>query len=400
VDHATAPPQQRVDLVHGSLWLSLPADLDAEARYPLIVCLRGTGDHATDILAFWRTLDSKSEREHRLEPALQGASMTPLPCIIVAPEAIGDGWCDLDLPLLVEMRAYVEANLPCDLQRVLLTGHSAGGAMTFQLAYIEGFPATAIAVTANYLPPSVTAEHVRARADLPVYYAVGEADLNQTRMREGLHLLRRAGARVTVERPPIGHVLNLEVGRQAMDWFMAHCRKGVDDRLARARDSLREASLPGPPAADLENIIRQRAGHFSDQVAAAAELLQTLQQPGLTAMANAERLADGSDPLAAREALLAVASRYRPSSLADEADARRAKIETLPVVAAHLAAAERENRERQAADLWQASLQALSQSRVDQARLNCRNILALYPDSTAAERARQLLDQIDPAGTQ
>jgi len=392
--------QQRVDLAHGSFWLSLPPDLDAEARYPLIVCLRGTGDHATDMLAFWRTLDLDGGGKRRVEPALQSASMPPLPCIIVAPEAVGEGWCDLDLPFLVELRAYVEANLPYDPQRVLLTGHSAGGAMTFQLAYVEGFPATAIAVTANYLPPTVITEHVRVRADLPVFYAVGEADLNQPRMREGLHLLRRAGARVTVERPPIGHVLNLEVGRHAMDWFMAHCRRGVDDRLARARDSLREASLPGPPAADLESIIRQRASHDPDQVAEVAELLQTLQQPGLTAMANAERLADGGDPLAAREALLAVALRYRPSFLAGEADARRARIEAHPVVAAHLAAAERENRERRAADLWQASLQALSQSRLDEARRNCRNILALYPDSTAAARARQLLDQIDSAGTQ
>jgi hypothetical protein len=222
---------ERVELPHGYYWMAKPAETDPQTRYPLIVCLHGTETRAADILGFWLSLEAA------------------LPFILVAPQGIDAGWRESDLTFLQELRGQTEQTLGYDPQRVLLTGHSAGGAMAFHLLYVEDFPATAVAVTANYVPPTVTAELVKRRCDVPVFYAVGEADLNRPRMREGLHLLRRAGAHVTVQRPPIGHVLSRRIGQAALDWFAAACRETTQQVLDRARRDLDEGSRPGPAAA-------------------------------------------------------------------------------------------------------------------------------------------------------
>ncbi|HUU83906.1 MAG TPA: hypothetical protein VM243_10415, partial [Phycisphaerae bacterium] len=254
------PSIERVELPHGFYWQATPKEMDPQTRYPLIVCLHGTETRASDLLEFWLSLEAE------------------LPLIFVAPQGSNAGWRDTDLPLLSELTDRIAGTLPYDAERVLLTGHSAGGAMTFHLLYVEGFPATAAAVTANYLPPTVTAEMVARRRDVPLFYAVGEADLNRARMRQGLYLLRGAGASVTVQRPPIGHVLSREIGQAAMDWFASVCRDTVERRLDEARVALVGGSerYPGPAAASLEDLLGQRRAHFPDQIASAEELLARL----------------------------------------------------------------------------------------------------------------------------
>ncbi|MFQ5492242.1 MAG: hypothetical protein ACE5GE_16120, partial [Phycisphaerae bacterium] len=257
----TAAGPQRIDLPDGHYWLATPADLDPQQQYPLIICLHGTQTKSRDILDFWLSLDEK------------------LPFILAAPQAVEAGWRETDLKFIHQFDAHLRQTVNYDPQRVLLTGHSAGGAMTFHLLYADNFQATAIAVTANYLPPTVTSRMVTARRDLPVFYAVGEADLNRPRMRDGLAILRGAGANVTVKRPSIGHVLSRDIGTGALRWFEDRCRRTVQRRIDAAKLDVETIQEVGPAAADLEDILRNPNTHFQNQLAQAADRLALLQQP-------------------------------------------------------------------------------------------------------------------------
>ena len=81
-------------------------------------------------------------------------------------------------------------------------------------------PVTAVAALANYGPPWITDEQVRARRHVPVFYAVGMADVNHERMREGIGRVRSAGGRVDLYRPTLGHVLDPTVAQAAVDWWL------------------------------------------------------------------------------------------------------------------------------------------------------------------------------------
>ena len=374
---AQAPAFEHVELPHGSYWLVRPPEMDPDTRYPLIVCLHGTETQAPDILGFWLSLEAR------------------LPFILIAPQGVAAGWRDADLALIRELRSHIEQTLNYDPKRFLLTGHSAGGAMAFHLLYAEGFPATAVAVTANYVPPTVKFDMVRQRQDVPLFYAVGEADLNRPRMREGLALLRGAKARVTVMHPPIGHVLSRKIGQAALEWFESTCRQITEGELDRAREMMGDGAFPGPPASVLEEILRQRRSHFTDQVALAADLLAELQQPATEAFARAERLAEAGDPLAARDELLQIERRYQPSSIVAEAKKRRLVIEAMPGVAAELAAINERVTAQAAEELWQGALTALTAADLEGARRCCHSLVALYPDSSYAADARQVLEEIE-----
>ncbi|MFH0982150.1 MAG: hypothetical protein V2A79_11485 [Planctomycetota bacterium] len=318
-----APPVngvQRVELENGYYLLARPSEPSADAPLPLMVCLHGTDDSAEDILTFWRSLTAN------------------LPYVFVAPQGSRAGWRESDLPLLREMLEHVRRNVVFDPQRVLLTGHSAGGPMAFRLLYVEHFPATAVAVTANYLPPSITSEQVRGRAEVPVFYAVGTYDLNQERMREGAALLREAGVRLTMRRPRIGHVLDRGVGQEALQWSERLCRDEVQALIDRARDYKGPEGAAGLLAADLENVLRYSQTHFHDQVPLVREALDRLEAPGRALLARAQDLADAHKYPEAYALYVRLERDYRPAALAEVARARRLKLEGEPAAAAATAA--------------------------------------------------------------
>ena len=368
---------RRVELPEGGYWLALPVDYDPQARYPLIVCLHGTETRADDILRFWLSLEAD------------------LPLIFVAPQGVDAGWQDADLKLIDSFWSHLAQTVNFDPTRVLLTGHSAGGAMAFHLLYAEGFEATAVAVTANYVPPTVTAEMVAQRRRVPIFYAVGEADLNRPRMRDGLYLLRGAGASVSVKRPPIGHVLSREIGQAALSWFESVCRRATKKHIDAARLDADHDHYLGPAVAALEAILANRRAHFPEHAAMAADLLNELQQPGRQSLARAQVLMDNHQPMAARELLIEVEQRYQPSPLAAQARTRRQQLDKLPEVARELAAKRRAEQEQAAADLWQAALTGLAEARLEAAERYARSVLELYPKSAVADDARNLLEEIE-----
>jgi predicted esterase len=318
---AAASPESaphRIDLNHGFYLIARPTGFDEETPLPLVICLHGTNTTAADMLAFWQSLDHT------------------LPFVFVAPQAIKAGWRDGDQRLVREFLADLPSKVTFDPQRVLLAGHSAGGAMALHCLYVERFPATAAVVTACYVPPTVKADHVHRTPDIPVFYAVGSHDVNQERMRRGLTLLRHNGVSVTVRRPPIGHELNRAVAQSGLNWFESLCRERIQKILETAADDARHERAPGPSAAALEAIVRHADTRFPDQIDRATSLLATLQQPGRIALFRASRLLSDDQPLAARAELIRVEQQYAESSLAAEAQRRRATIEAMPEVADHL----------------------------------------------------------------
>ncbi len=311
---AASTEPERVDLEHGFYLIGRPAGVPADTPLPLVICLHGTETTAAGILAFWQSF------EHTL------------PMVLVAPQATHAGWRDSDVKLMQELREHISRTVSYDPERVLLTGHSAGGAMAFHLLYVEGFPASAVAVTANYVPPTVRPEHVRARSGVPVFYAVGESDINRDRMRDGLALLRGNDVRVTVQRPQIGHVLDPGVGQAAMSWFESFCRSLGERALHDARHCVADGGCVGPVAGGLEAIVRHPMTQFPDQVSAAMELLAELQRAGRQGLLRSARLLEAGRLMEAREEALRVERRYAGSSLGDEARRHREGIDARPEV--------------------------------------------------------------------
>lgn len=364
----------RVDLEAGHCLVAMPAGLAERDRAPLIVALHGTETKAADILAFWRSLE------------------TPLPVVIVAPQGVAAGWRDGDLPLIREVVSALLPTLPVDMDRVLLTGHSAGGAMTFHLLYKEGFPCGAAAVTANYLPPGITGSDVAKRTAVPVFYAVGERDINRPRMRDGLDLLRANGVAVTVSRPPIGHRLDREVGQAAMDWWMGICRSGVDERIRAGAEARSRGGVVGEALHGLEAVLANRGTHFADQVARAQSLADQLRAAGRARIEEARAKLEAGDALGAHKLLRAVESDYRTSSLQNEARKLRERVETDESVRAAIRAEADALAKRESERLWTSVRDAMSAGDKDAARTHCQTLVSLYPETPRGREARALLD--------
>jgi poly(3-hydroxybutyrate) depolymerase len=364
----------RIDLESGHCLVQMPHRLGPHERAPLIVCLHGTETNAADILTFWRSLEVK------------------LPVVIVAPQGVAAGWRDADLPLIREMVAELLPKLPVDRERVLLTGHSAGGAMTFHLLYREAFPCTAVAVTANYVPPGVTGADVAARAVVPVFYAVGERDLNRPKMRDGLDLLRDHGARVTVSRPPIGHRLDRGVGQAAMDWWMGRCRAEVDHRLRAGDEAFEHGGEVGERLRALDEIVANRGAHFDDQALRAASLSARLHEVGRARLAAARIKMEARQLSAARDILLAIESDYRTSSLQAEARVLREEIESDASVQAKLRADAAAEATRESERIWASVRDALAAGDKPAVRRHCQTLVTLYPQTPRGREARELLD--------
>jgi hypothetical protein len=311
-------PPARVDLPRGHYYLAQSEPAPTGSPLPLVMMLHGTDTRASEMLAFWRAMPFK------------------LPCILVAPQSSAAGWNDTDVVFLRDVIADVRADVPHDPSRVLLTGHSAGGAMAFHLLFVEDFPATALAVTACYLPPTIAAAHIKSRRNVPVYYAAGMRDLNRNRLLAGLTRLRDAGVRVTVGTNQARHVLDRTLTSGALAWFENLGRVVVESRLRTAARVYDTGARPGDAMAMLEEMVEHRVVYFPDQVERAEAILATLLAKGHAALGRASESERRHLYLVAHRELLGIEQRYTPGSIAVEARSRRQSLERKPEVASVL----------------------------------------------------------------
>ncbi|MCH8030026.1 MAG: hypothetical protein IH874_08875, partial [Candidatus Dadabacteria bacterium] len=220
-----------------------------------------------------------------------------------------------------------------DPSRVLLTGHSAGGALALHLLYVEGFPASAVAVTANYVPPTVSVSNVRSHRDIPLFYAVGKADPNRFLMRDGLNMLRGQRVSVTVRRPDIGHVFDPNTIAEALTWFQDQCRRMTESDLKQAADVLTTDDPPGAALAAIERIAAHPLCFDRDHAVRAADLAKGLRLRGKMLLARADAELRLRHIFVAGDLLHRIERRYAGSSLAAEAGSRRIQLERRPELA-------------------------------------------------------------------
>jgi poly(3-hydroxybutyrate) depolymerase len=348
-------------------WLRKPAGYGPGQTPPLVIALHGTDDTARQMVDFW------SARTMRV------------PVLIAAPQGVGPGWRDTDMAIVQAAMTHLKANVSFDNERVLLAGFSAGGAMSFQLLYVEKLPVTEVAALANYVPPWITDEQVQARRHVPVFYAVGISDVNHDRMREGILRLRSAGGRVDLYRPTLGHVLDPAVAQAAIDWFFERAAESVTANLDRAA---------GRTMADLpvvERIWDQRRWYEETQVQRAVRLMEEIEAPGREELRRAEGLVAEGRSADAVGVLQQVEGRFGAGRLAREARTIRVRLESDPAVRLELADRQTRWRAEQALSMYTAAQRFVVQRHFDEAAEECRRVLDLYGDTPSAERAGKLL---------
>lgn len=309
---ATQPAVIKIDLQVpgtdelGRYYLALPTGWDAQCPAPLVICLHGTNECADDFLKFWAGLDFR------------------IPVVLAVPQSGGLGWADEDVPLIRAMLADLQRRGGFDEQRVLLAGFSAGGTMGMHLLYAEGLSATAVAALANYVPPNLDDDQIERHRGVPVFYAVGLADLNHERMRKGLGRLRGAGVNVHLCRPRIRHRLDATVAQAAVDWAFDRWAENVAERIAVARKEPDE----GVACLLLEPLAESPEWFEPAQVQAAERLLKRIELPGRRQMRESRRLLHAGNRLDALDALRHIEADYGASRLGHEARKRRIELES------------------------------------------------------------------------
>lgn len=363
---AVSPPSP----ARGSFyWLLRPEGYrPATDRPALLIVLHGSDDTALDAVKFW------AERRH------------DVPFLLASHQATGQGWRNEDLPALAATLADLRKRVPFDERRILLAGFSAGGALAMHLLYEERWPFCAVAALANYVPPAVTADEVRARRQVPVFYAVGMKDINHDRMRTGLDMLRSCGADIDLYRPQIGHVLDPQVGQSAMDWFMLRARRAVAARIDAVKDDASRES-----AAVLEEILEQHRWHDHENVETARRALEKLEAPARERLQRAQTAAIDQRPLDALELL---------DGLEDQCLSRRLLQDVILLRQSVLADAptrqswesRREPQDDEAMKLYASAQRLVADHQYQKAVARCEEVIQRYADTPAARRAQFLAD--------
>jgi poly(3-hydroxybutyrate) depolymerase len=365
----------------GRYLLAIPRNLTATDRPPLIVALHGTETDAQDILRHWLSLEY------------------PIPFILIAPQSAQPGWRD-DEAILIHhaLTQTLEQHHP-DETRILLAGHSAGGAMAFHLVYQTDLPVTHVATTANYLPVHITKDRIRQRNEIPIFFGVGRRDLNRDRMRASVNVLHASGAQVAIERPDIGHVLDRNLTQQAMNWFH---RRSADQTNANIHRALQYDELEDSAMAVriLESITIQSRWHAPAEITEAQHALRTVEKPGVALLNRAGRLADLGRIDAAARLILKVEKKYIAGALADRARALRHRIAPDFAEAVVAADASPATREDQAERLLLRAINLTAKRKFFDAKMACRRVLDEFAETNAVAGANRLLGQLDLAPTQ
>jgi hypothetical protein len=255
---------------------------------------------------------------------------------------------------------------------------------------VEKLPVTAAAALANYVPPWLTDRQIREHRDVPMFYAVGMEDINHERMRDGLKRLRAAGARVDLDRPRIGHVLNAEVAQAALDWFFDRCSEKVEARLKQIAADGAIADLPVA-----ERVVEQRRWHEAGHVQEARRIVEQIEAPGRRRLAAAKEMVAAGKPIEAVEVLEQIENSFGDCGLAREARSVRMGIESDPAVRKELADRQSKRRADEAVAMYASAQRLVVEGKFNDAAEQCRRVTSLYGDTPIAERARTLLKLLE-----
>jgi len=379
VHPARGEPVERFEVPGGYYLLARPAGFEPGHRPPLIIALHGTQTTADDLLKLWSGLDR------------------PFGVLIASPQNSSAGWEDGDAPFLQAVYRDIERRMSFDARRVLLTGHSAGGVMCFYMLYNAGYPASAVATSANYLPPTVTANDIRARSEIPVFYAVGREDLHHSRMHRASLLLRNNGTSVRILTLNIGHVIEPRVMQAAADWFIEVGDRQSAERLAQARRDLDEGKPAGAVRAT-EGIVEQRLYHSPDIVEAAQAIYTQAVGPGNSELYAIRRLISEGLGMEAYDRLLRLEQDYAGCAWVEEPIALRRDLAQSSEVERELTRRDRQEHRRKAQRILQDAHKQIDEQKYDRARALCRLLIERYADLPEGEQAVEIMESLQWKG--
>jgi len=188
----------------------VPENLDPAVKYPLVLCLHGSGNKGDDNLA-------QLGRSSAVHTLLAPENLEKYPCVVLAPQCpAGQRWVrghgQYDLPgnaeRLMGLLEQVRATYPVDPARIYITGLSMGGFGTWGMlrAYPDTF-AAAVPICAGWDLPDDLGNAPRMK-EIPIWVFHGtlDDDVPVARSREMVRALEDAGGNVKyTEYPDEGH---------------------------------------------------------------------------------------------------------------------------------------------------------------------------------------------------
>ena len=190
--------------------LLLPPDYQRPLDYPLLISLHGAGEKGDRMVRYWK----ESAAHHNV--------------ILCCPNSSGASWAQPDMLRMIQITEHVLKNYSVDRKRILLSGISAGGAVT----YLLGFT---IPVLYPYLNPMSAAfgdSYLKLLKDAekrPLYITHGAKDDLISPAEGGAlaaKVLKENGFDVSyVERPNDGHQVPEGEQENILNWFEHECAK-------------------------------------------------------------------------------------------------------------------------------------------------------------------------------
>jgi len=216
-----APPREDVGLAHienetdqrGGFSVYVPEYYTPETPMPLVVALHGGSGHGREFLWSW-IRDARG----------YGA-------ILVSPTSHDRTWAlngafngaDRDTPFLFQIVQRISAAWSVDPARVLLTGMSDGGTMSYVSGLESSSPFTHLAPVAASFHPMLAAAADPARiTGLPIFLTQGARDWMFTVdiARDAAAALSRAGANVAYrEIEDLSHTYPREINTEILAWL-------------------------------------------------------------------------------------------------------------------------------------------------------------------------------------
>lgn len=176
----------------------LPPDLDPSEPVPLIVALHGYGSNADDIASLWRPLAAEA-----------GA-------ILIAPQAVtparrGFNWGVIEQAQYLILKAMEEAQHKhnIDAKRIILTGFSQGGSMSFTVGLRHPEKFAGVIPMAAFYDHGLTPIPEVPTADLPRFFIMnGALDEEADNNRDAARRLKAIGTPVEIRiYEGVGHAL-------------------------------------------------------------------------------------------------------------------------------------------------------------------------------------------------